>query len=76
VSFFAKEDIVRKILDNFCDDHETTADDGIVFGHFDVDDLGRDDSRWDESVNQAKEKAGTIIYTRTARKWKHQGPQT
>jgi hypothetical protein len=46
VRLFAEEDIVRKILDDFCDDHEPPSnDDFLLFWYFHVDRFRGNDSR-------------------------------
>lgn len=46
VSLFAEEDVVREVLDDLRDDHETTTNDtAVVLRYLHIDDIRRDHSR-------------------------------
>ena len=45
-----EEDIVREVLDDFSNDHESPANDNVVFGKLDVNMFRLNHSRRDEAV--------------------------
>ena len=49
VCLLGKENVVGQILHDFSDDHKTSADNSIVFGHLNIDYFRSDDGRRNET---------------------------
>ena len=59
---FSKEDVVRKVLDNFCNDHQSSTQCQVVLRYIHVHDLRRNNCRRNESKKQDDKNPNIVYY--------------